>query len=71
MDFLTIADGNGFIANPYAAKRGDTWLEGQISAEFLNTNFGTFTTVAEMKTATTSEGLKLFFDWLAEQGKLT
>jgi hypothetical protein len=63
MDFLTIADDNGFIANPYAAKQGSTWLKGQISAEFLNTHFGSFVTAAEMKDATNSEGLRLFFDF--------
>jgi len=43
---------------------------GFISIDFLNANFGQYETASEMKAATTSEGLRLFFDWLVEQGKL-
>jgi hypothetical protein len=61
----------GQALNPFAGKTEDgTWLEGTISIDFLNVNFGQYTTATEMKNATASEGLQLFFDWLVEQGKL-
>ena len=61
----------GQAYNPYAGKDSEgNWLEGYISIDFLNTNFGQYSTATEMKNATESEGLKLFFDWLVEQGKL-
>ena len=61
----------GQIYNPFAGKTIDgDWVEGAISVDFLNSNFGQYTTATEMKNATESEGLKLFFDYLVEQGKL-
>jgi hypothetical protein len=75
MDFYNILDevqdAKGQTYMPYAGKMDDgTWIEGTISIDFLNANFGNFTTATEMKNATQSEGLQLFFDWLVEQGKL-
>lgn len=56
---------------PYASKNkeGD-WDSGLISIEFLNKHFSKYSTVDEMISATDSEGLKLYFDWLREQGIL-
>lgn len=72
MDFNTLSVAHdGKIENKYAGRLDDgTWLTGTIDTNFLNDNFGQFTTATEMKNATTSEGLKLFFDWLAEQGEI-
>lgn len=71
MDFTILANSDGNIINPYAGKDVlSNWIEGTISAEFLNINFGQYTTATEMKNATTSEGLKLFFDYLVGEGKL-
>ena len=70
MDFKTISDENNNIINPYAGKSNNKWIEGIISAEFLDYNFGQYETATEMKNATESEGLKKFFDYLVEEGKL-
>lgn len=64
---LTENDG---VVNPYASYRDGEWREGETSIDFLNKNFGHLETAEEMKSATNSEGLKLFFDWLKEQGIL-
>ncbi len=70
MNFINLSD-QGNISNPYAAKTVDgEWLEGFVDAQFLQDNFGQFNTATEMKNATDSEGLKMFFDYLVEQGKL-
>jgi hypothetical protein len=71
MDFYTVSNGDDFIFNPYAGKSEDGWIEGYTSVEFLNADFGQYSTATEMKNATTSEGLQLFFDYLVEQGKLS
>lgn len=69
MDFNTISE--TYILNPYGYKTSDgTWHEGYMSTEFLNNNFGQYKTATEMKNATTSEGLKLFFDYLVERGSI-
>jgi hypothetical protein len=62
----------GETYTPFAAKtdKGD-WMPGTLSVDFLNANFGKYSTAAEMKAATESEGLKLFFDWLVKEGKLS
>lgn len=61
----------GYAHNPYAGKTEDgQWVEGFISIDFLNENFGQYSTPTEMKNATTSEGLKRFFDYLVAEGKL-
>lgn len=70
MDFISISNDQGMINNPFSAKCDNEWIAGQINAEFLQTNFGQFNTATEMKNATESEGLKLFFSYLAEQGKI-
>lgn len=59
-----------FSYNPYAGLDDGEWLEGTISIDFLKEYFGQYSTATEMKNATESEGLKLYFDWLVEQGKL-
>jgi len=69
MDFNNISV-NGFIYNPYAGRINGEWVEGFISVDFLNNNFGQYSTATEMKNATKSEGLKLFFDYLVQEGKL-
>ena len=73
MDFYTISNGDEYIENPYAGKNLDdgTWIDGYTSVQFLNENFGQYSTATEMKGATTSEGLKMFFDYLVEQGKIS
>jgi hypothetical protein len=74
VDFRNILEditGAGEAYMPYAARDGEgNWIDGFISIDFLNANFGQYETASEMKAATTSEGLRLFFDWLVEQGKL-
>jgi hypothetical protein len=71
MDFSKIANDRNMIENPYAGKKEKKWTKGEVSAEFLNNNFGELETATEMKNATKSEGLKKFFDYLVEEGKLT
>jgi hypothetical protein len=63
-------EGSGQAYNPYAAKWNGEWLEGTISIDFLDDNFGQYGTANEMKNATSSEGLKSYFDYLVEQGKI-
>ena len=75
MDFHDILEeveykGSGLAYSPYALKIDGKWVEGQISIDWLNTQFGQYSTAEEMKNATESEGLKLYFDWLKEQGIL-
>ena len=68
--FEKIETENGYAYNPYGGKENEEWVEGTISVEFLNNNFGQYSTTTEMKNATESEGLKLFFDYLVQQGKI-
>ena len=74
MDFSTLGlemIDEDYAYSPFAGKTEDgEWQEGGVSIDFLNEHFGQYETAEEMKNATTSEGLKLFFDWLVEQGKL-
>jgi hypothetical protein len=64
-------EGTGETYTPYAAKTEDgQWIGGTLTIDFLQINFGQYTTATEMKEATTSEGLKLFFDYLVEHGKV-
>lgn len=71
MDFYALSSGEDNIYNPYAGKDVDgNWIEGTTSMGFLNNVFGQYSTATEMKNATTSEGLKLFFDYLVKQGKI-
>ena len=71
MDFLKIPrlDDDNAI-NPFAGKKGEEWIEGAISIEFLKNNFGQYTTAQEVIEATQSEGLRLYFIWLHDQGLL-
>ena len=65
MDLFIFADQNREIKNPYAGKTANNeWLEGTISVDFLNANFGQYETLNECIEATESEGLKLFFEHL-------
>jgi hypothetical protein len=70
MDFIKLFDGQEFTKNPFAAKIDGKWIAGEVSVDFLQKNFGQCETVDKMKAATTSEGLKLFFDYLIQDGKL-
>lgn len=72
MDFYELLDEveEGFAYNPYAGKQNNEWIEGTISIDFLNKHFGHLETCQEMKNATESEGLRLYFDWLKQQGIL-
>lgn len=73
MDFYQILEEiePGQAYNPYAAKTEEgEWLEGTVSIDFLNQRFGQYNTADEMIAVTESEGLKLFFAWIKEQGKL-
>lgn len=75
-DFATlsrVADealAESYVKNPYAGKNGDEWIEGGTSIQFLNDKFGQYSTAQEMIDITEDEGLKMFFAWLKEQGKL-
>lgn len=73
MDFheLKTKEDNDMTPNPFAARQeSGEWVEGYISIEFLNKHFGHLETVEEMKRATDSEGLKLYFSWLRDKGIL-
>ena len=73
MDFYELLDEveEGLAYNPYAGKTEDgQWIEGYILIDFLNKHFSQFETAEEMKNATESEGLKLYFDWLKQKGIL-
>ena len=62
-------DAEGNAINPYAGRGPNgEWQEGTISVDLLESTFGHLTTATEMKVATQSEGLRLYFDWLASQG---
>lgn len=55
--------------NPFAGKTDSgEWIEGYVSVSFLQEHFGHLSTATEMQAATESEGLKLYFGWLADQG---
>lgn len=60
----------GYTLYPYASKTENGWTEGLIPITFLNDHFGHLQTAEEMKNATESEGLKLYFDWLKQKGIL-
>lgn len=68
MDFTKYINEHGDIINPYAGKASDgEWLEGVTSVDFLQSNFGHYTTLDECIEATESVGLKLFFEHLKSQ----
>lgn len=61
----------GYVENPFAGRSADgEYLPGGTSIEWLNTHFGAFATASEMQAATDDEGLKRFFGWLADEGKI-
>jgi hypothetical protein len=72
MDFSVLdEDLDGFILNPYAGRDEEgNWISGYTSVDFLNANFGQFSTATLMKEATTCIGLQMFFNDLVSQGKL-
>lgn len=74
MDFykvLSQTENEGETINPFAGKTSDgEWIEGTISIDFLNEHFSQYTTAEEMINATESEGLKLYFAWLRDEGIL-
>ena len=67
MDFIILGDTDGNINNPYAGKRGENWVEGTVSAEYLQEHYGTCEDLDECILTTESEGLKLFFEYLKTQ----
>ena len=57
--------------NPYGGKNSDgEWVKGYISIDYLNNYFGQYETAEEMINATESEGLKLYFQYLKDEGIL-
>jgi hypothetical protein len=64
----TLAD--EYAKNPFAGKSGNEWVEGGTSIQFLNDNFGQYSTAQEMIDAAEDEGLQMYFAWLKEQGIL-
>ena len=64
----TLAD--EYARNPFAGKSGNEWIEGGTSIQFLNNNFGQYSTAQEMIDAAEDEGLQMYFAWLKEQGIL-
>ena len=65
MDFSVYGD---LIHHPFAGKTADGgWLDGTISADWLNDHSGQYETLDECIQATDSEGLKLFFEYLKTQ----
>lgn len=72
IDFYAILDHDGSLTTtPFAGQStsGD-WMDGHASVEFLQIRFGHLSTATEMQAATNSDGLKRYFGWLADQGKL-
>ena len=67
-EIVEVEDGQTFT--PYAGKINGEWVEGTLDVQFLQDNFGQFTTAQEMIDATGSEGLKLYFAWLKDRGIL-
>jgi len=63
-------ENKGMAVNPYAYKKEGKWYEGFISIDYLNKNYGQYSTAEEMINATESEGLKLYFAWLRDKGIL-
>ena len=55
--------------NPFAGRTHDgRWIPGYTRIEYLQSNFGHLDTATEMQSATDSEGLKMYFGWLADNG---
>ncbi len=72
MNFYDILDeiDEGVAYNPFAGKRDGNWIEGGIDIDFLNNNFGSYDNATDMKANTESEGLRNYFDYLVNEGKL-
>lgn len=74
VDFYDLLDEveEGEANNPYSSKDENSieWDAGTISIDYLNKHFNQFETIEEMKNATNSESLKLFFNWLKDEGIL-
>ena len=61
----------GMCYTPFGAKKANgEWIGGYYETRFLEDNFGQYSTAKEMIDVANSEGLKLFFEWLSEQGVL-
>lgn len=70
-DFTQILGSDDHAPNPFAGRtEAGKWISGTISVPFLQEHFGHFSTATEMIAATESEGLKLYFEWLADEGKI-
>jgi hypothetical protein len=65
---LVVEDGQ--TNTPFAGMIDGQWVGGTMDVEFLQDNFGQYSTAQEMIDATGSAGLKLFFGWLKDQGIL-
>ena len=66
---MKFSDKNNYTPFAWKDKHGN-WNEGEIDAGFLNVEFSHLETAEEMKNATKSEGLKLYFDYLKQKGIL-
>lgn len=67
-EILKVFDGES--KNPFSAKKDGNWIKGAISINFLSEHFSQYPTAEEMINATESEGLKLYFAWLRDEGIL-
>lgn len=63
-------DDLGETYTPYASKSSEGWRAGSIHIDYLNKHYGHLKTAEEMKNATESEGLQLYFTWLRDEGIL-
>lgn len=72
-DFYDVLDDVDFgqTRNPYAAKKDGEWIEGLMSVDFLNEHYGKYNNADDMIKNAMSEGHKLYFQWLKDQGILT
>ena len=62
---------DGMCYTPFGAKKENgEWIGGYYETKYLDDNFGQYSSAKEMIDATDSKGLKLFFEWLREQGIL-
>lgn len=75
MDFYEVLPNIDFgrAPNPYAAQNTKTgeWIAGEISVDFLNEHYGSkYDNIDDMIENATSEGHRLYFEWLKEEGIL-
>ena len=59
-----------YTYNPYGSKTEGEWSGGYTSIDYLNSHFGKYGSADDMINSTNIEGLKLFFGWLADNGKI-